>query len=135
MQRLTGQGTVVVIIQDFLSFRTDLPGTILGLWHPNDSPFPYLRWVRIAHPPELYLLYIRNYQANASGDSPPGPGQISSNFFISSSPSLISTARRLSVSCSIVRGPMMGAVTTGFASSQASATLAGASPSSPQNCS
>ena len=44
--------------------------------------------------------------------------------------SSISSARRLPSSCSIVRGPMIGAVTTGLCSSQASATSAGCSPSS-----
>src|SRR5207249_3608450 len=49
-----------------------------------------------------------------------------------SAESVISSARRLPVSCSIVRGPMIGAVTAGLASSQASATSAGDSPSSRQ---
>src|SRR2546425_9981828 len=47
-----------------------------------------------------------------------------------SAESVISSARRLPVNCSIVRGPMIGAVTAGVASSQASATSAGDSPSS-----
>ena len=42
-----------------------------------------------------------------------------------SSSSLISSARSAPSSCSIVRGPMIGAVTAGWCSSQASATSAG----------
>ena len=55
-----------------------------------------------------------SHQAYASGASPPGPGQISSSRCSVSSDSAISSARRLPVSCSIVRGPMIGAVTTGL---------------------
>src|SRR4029450_682843 len=78
-------------------------------------------------------LRVRAYQAKASGAGPPGPGQISSSRFIVGLSSLRSSARIALSSCSGIRGPMIGAVTTGFASSQASATSAGGWPSSAQN--
>jgi hypothetical protein len=51
------------------------------------------------------------YQAHAWGVSPPGPDQISSSRRMISSDREISNERRLPVSCSAVRGPMMAAVT------------------------
>src|SRR3954470_7081294 len=57
------------------------------------------------------------YQAYASGAGPPGPGKISSRRARASSSSVISSARIEPSSCSIVRGPTIGAVTTGLASS------------------
>ena len=54
------------------------------------------------------------YHAYAFGASPPGPGKISSNFASVSSSSVISVARTALSSCSIVRGPIIGAVTTGL---------------------
>src|SRR5262245_39867690 len=77
-------------------------------------------------------IYV-NHQAYASGASPPGPGQISSNFFVSALLNLILRARKEPVNCSRVRGPMIGAVTTGFVSSHANATSAGFSPICLQN--
>src|SRR5207245_10593112 len=71
------------------------------------------------------------YPAQASEAGPPGPGKISSSFVSVSGGIGISSARRDSSSCCVVRGPTIGAVTTGFASSHASATCAGCSP----NCS
>src|SRR5512134_3451074 len=79
------------------------------------------------------ILILRNYHANASGASPPGPGQILSSSSSSVLLNLIFRARRLPVNCSIVRGPMIGAVTTGFASSHARATSEGRSPFVLQN--
>lgn len=61
-------------------------------------------------PPGLPLLH----HAYASGASPPGPGQMRSSRASASVSSLIWSARRLPSSCAIVRGPMIGAVTTGF---------------------
>ena len=69
------------------------------------------------------------YHAYASGASPPGPGQISSIFLSSSFLKRIFSARNEPVNCSIVRGPMIGAVTAGWFKTQASATSAGFSPS------
>src|ERR1700730_422523 len=51
------------------------------------------------------------------GASPPGPGKISSSLFKVSSASVISVARKADSNCSIVRGPMMGAVTMGLCKS------------------
>jgi hypothetical protein len=62
------------------------------------------------------------HQAHASGPAPPGPGKIWSSCSIVSSPSRSSRACRAPSSCPTVRGPMIGAVTTGLASSQARAT-------------
>src|SRR5919197_769579 len=73
------------------------------------------------------------YQAYASGAGPPGPGKIRSSARIVRSSSVISSTRSAPSSCSIVRGPMIGAVTTGFASSHARATSAGFSPRSAQS--
>lgn len=70
------------------------------------------------------------HQAYASGVSPPGPGKISFNMRRISLSRLISTAFIVSRSCSTVRGPMIGAVKTGFASTHAKATFASFSPSS-----
>src|SRR5215216_2479773 len=98
-----------------------------------------LRWFRYAFRKECSELlnhqytYLRNYHANASGASPPGPGQMASNSSMSALLNLIFRARRLPVNCSIVRGPMIGAVTTGFASSHAKATSAGFCPFLVQN--
>src|SRR3954447_26961834 len=72
-------------------------------------------------------------EAYASGAGPPGPGKIPSRRARASSSSLISIARIEPSSCSIVRGPMIGAVTTGLASNQARPTSAGFSPRSAQN--
>jgi hypothetical protein len=47
-----------------------------------------------------------------------------------SSAKVISVARKVDSNCSIVRGPMMGAVTMGLCKSQAKATAAGGSPNS-----
>lgn len=54
------------------------------------------------------------YQAYAVGASPPGPGNISSSFLRTSSPSCMLAALTALSSCSMVRGPMIGAVTTGL---------------------
>lgn len=70
------------------------------------------------------------HQAYASGVFPPGPGKILFNMQKISSSRLISTAFIVSRSCSTVRGPMIGAVKTGFASTRAKATFASFSPSS-----
>jgi SAM-dependent methyltransferase len=84
-----------------------------------------------------YTLMFRpvpaHHQAYASGAGPPGPGKISSSFFNAASSSVIARARRLPVSCSVVRGPMIGAVTAFWRSSQANPTSAGCSPSFLQN--
>jgi hypothetical protein len=61
------------------------------------------------------------HQEYASGASPPGPGQISFNEFRISSVNSMVKERKLSVNCSIVRGPIIGDVTSGLDKSQASA--------------
>lgn len=70
------------------------------------------------------------HQAYASGVFPPGPGKILFNMQRISSSRLISTAFIVSRSCSTDRGPMIGAVKTGFAGTRAKATFASFSPSS-----
>src|SRR3989337_1546313 len=80
-----------------------------------------------------YHIIYANHHAKASGASPPGPGQISSSFAISALLNFILSARRLPVNCSMVRGPMIGAVTAGFANNHARATSAGTSPFCLQN--
>ena len=57
-----------------------------------------------------------------------GPGRSCRASTSTSPSSSMSTERSAPVNCSIVRGPMIGAVTTGLASSHASATSAGRSP-------
>jgi hypothetical protein len=54
------------------------------------------------------------HQAYASGASPPGPGQIWFNLAVTSSESFTSSDNRLELNCSIVLGPIIGEVTTGF---------------------
>lgn len=78
---------------------------------------------------------MRDYQAYASGASPPGPGQISSSLRSVSSDKVTSRARWLVASCAAVRGPTIVAVTTGLCNSQARATSAGCSPSSAHSAS
>lgn len=70
------------------------------------------------------------YQAYTSGVSPPGPGKMSFSSLSTSSSRLISTALIASRSCSTVLGPIIGAVSAGFVSTHANATLASFSPSS-----
>ena len=66
-----------------------------------------------------------DYQAYACGAGPPGPGKISSKRFNVSSVNSSSSAAIDSSSCATVRGPMIGAVTIGFCSIHANATIAG----------
>ena len=61
-----------------------------------------------------------SYQAYASGAAPPGPGKIPSSSASTSSVSETSSAPSASSSWAMVRGPTMGAVTTGLCSNQAS---------------
>ncbi len=72
------------------------------------------------------------YQAHASGPGPPLPtaGNSSSSRANVGPSSSIDNASSGPSSCSMVRGPMIGAVTPGRESSQASATLAGSWPTS-----
>ncbi len=62
------------------------------------------------------------------GASPPGPGKISSSFSRVSESSSMAAARTALSSWSMVRGPMIGAVTMGLCSSQAMATSPGGWP-------
>ena len=59
-----------------------------------------------------WLTHRLVHQAYASGAGP-GPGKISSSRRSTSSGRVIVGARSASSSCSMVRGPMMGAVTAG----------------------
>jgi hypothetical protein len=75
----------------------------------------------------------KTYQAYALGASPPDPGKILSSSLRVSSDNMISGTCSFSFSCSTVRGPMIGAVTTGLCSSHANAILAGKCPKSAQS--
>src|SRR6266542_6412971 len=98
----------------------DLPFLKLALESAFNAKINFLiqRSLGLMENSSRYLIYA-NYHAKASGASPPGPGQISSNFAISALLNLIFSARRLPVNCSSVRGPIIGAVTTGFANNHA----------------
>src|SRR4026208_39777 len=122
MQWLAGQRVIVIVVDHLMGLCRNLPGAILRLWHGITFRSNFVVRDGISH------YSIRNYHAYASGASPPGPGQISSSFVISALLNLILSARRAPVNCSSVRGPMIGAVTTGFVSSQANAASAGFSP-------
>src|SRR5258708_4245181 len=80
----------------------------------------HIREERLYH--ALFSYMLSTYQAYASGAEPPGPGKIASSLLLMASVMSISRARRAPSSCATERGPMMGAVTLGFASSQARPT-------------